>query len=140
MRHEAKDIMARLLAIGGMKPNYFEDGLILSNAQKKHLETLGLGLGILKRPTKKRLRELVYRIGNQTTLQTYLLKLTQKDDLPNLELLDVARYWQAPVFPVKAETLIEAGVSRGPELGKKLKDLEEKWIAKDFPPEFSFKK
>ena len=139
-RHDAKDVMARLLAIGDMKPNYFEDGLIFSNAQKKRLELLGLGLNILKRPTKKKIRELVYRIGNQTALQTYLLRLTQKNDLPDLELLDIARYWHAPEFPVKAVQLIEAGVPQGPMLGKQLKALEEKWVAKDFPADFAYKK
>lgn len=140
VRHDAKDVMARLLAIGDMKPNYFEDGLILSNAQKKHLESLALGLALLKRPTKKKLRELIYRIGNQMALQTYLLKLVQKNDLPNLELLDVARYWQAPEFPIKAAQLMEAGVPQGPMLGKRLKELEDKWIAKDFPANFTAKK
>lgn len=140
VRHEAKDVMARLLAVGGMKPNYFEDGLILSNAQKKHLETLALGLELLKRPTKKKLRELIYRIGNQMAVQTYLLKLVQKNDLPNLELLDIARYWQAPEFPIKATQLMDAGIAQGPMLGKELKKLEDKWIAKDFPANFSYKK
>lgn len=139
-RHEAKDIMARLLAIGDMKPNYFEDGLMFSNAQKKHLESLALGLALLKRPTKKKLRELIYRIGNRMALQTYLLKLTQKNDLPNLELLDIARYWQAPEFPIKAMQLIDAGVPQGPMLGQRLKALEDKWIAKDFPANFAHKK
>lgn len=140
LRHEAKDIMARLLAIGDMKPNYFEEDLVLSNAQKKHLEQLGEGLKILKRSTKKAMRTAIYTIGNERALQAYLLCLTQKNDLPNLEVLDIARYWQAPEFPVKAEELIGAGVSRGPLLGKKLKELEVKWIAKDFPADFSYKK
>jgi poly(A) polymerase len=140
VRHDAKDVMARLLAIGDMKPNYFEDGLMLSNAQKKHLESLALGLALLKRPTKKKLRELIYRIGNQMALQTYLLKLVQKNDLPNLELLDIARYWQAPEFPIKAAQLMDAGVPQGPMLGKRLKELEDKWIAKDFPAHFTAKK
>lgn len=140
LRHDAKDIMARLLAIGDMKANYFEDGLIFSNAQKKHLETLALGLALLKRPTKKKLRELIYRVGNQMALQTYLLRLTQKNDLPDLEMLDVARYWQAPEFPIKAAQLMDAGVPQGPMLGKQLKALEDKWIAKDFPANHTYKK
>lgn len=87
---------------------------------------------IVKRLSKAKIRELVYRIGNQMAVQVYLLRLTQNDDLPNLELLDIARYWQAPVFPVKAEQLIEAGISRGPALGQRLRELEEKWIKSDF--------
>lgn len=131
-RHDAPDVMARLFAIGGMSAHFFEDGMIFSNAQKKHLETLAQGMTIVKRLSKAKIRELVYRIGNQMAVQVYLLRLTQNDDLPNLELLDIARYWQAPVFPVKAEQLIEAGISRGPALGQRLRELEEKWIKSDF--------
>lgn len=140
VRHDAKDLMARVLAIGDMKPNYFEEMLIFSNAQKKHLETLGMGVAELRRVSKKKTRGLVYRIGNQLALQAYLLSLTQKRELPDLEIIDIARYWQPPEFPIKAEQLMAAGVERGPALGRTLKDLEETWIAKDFPAKFAFKK
>lgn len=139
-RHDAKDIMARLLLIGGAKPDFFEPYLMLSNAQKKYMQSLNAGVDILSRSGKKKMRELVYRVGNKIALQAYLMRLTQKNDLPDLELLDIARYWAAPEFPVKAVQLIEAGVPQGPMLGKQLKTLEEKWIEKDFPPDFRYKK
>ena len=139
-RYDARDIMARLIAVSGMEANYFEDRLVLSNAQKKQLEGYALGLGFLKSVSKKKMRELVYRVGNAAALQIYFLYLARKDQLPDIEIIEIARYWQPPVFSVKAEELIRSGVSQGPELGKKLKDLEEKWIAKDFPANFKFKK
>lgn len=132
LRHDAMDIMARLFMISDMRPDFFNEWLILSNAQKKYLETLAQGMDILKRPARTKLRELVYRVGNRMAVQVYLLRLTQNGDLPDLDLLDIARYWQAPVFPVKAEQLIEAGIQRGPALGKRLKDLEKDWIKSDF--------
>ncbi len=132
VRHDVKDVMARLFTMAGMKADYFERFLVLSNAQKKHLEVLAQGLVLLKSVTKKKIRQLVYRVGNAMALQVYLLKLAQKGALPDLDILDVARYWQAPEFPIKANELIEAGTPQGPALGKKLKALEDKWVAGDF--------
>lgn len=139
-RYDARDVMARMVAIAGMKADYFEERLVLSNAQKKQIDVFAQGLHILKTVSKRKVRELVYRCGNAAALQTYFLHLAQKDRLPDIEIIEIARYWQPPVFSIKAEDLIRAGVSQGPALGKTLKELEEKWIAKDFPAKFAFKK
>lgn len=139
-RYDARDVMARVITIAGMKADYFEERMVLSNAQKKQIESFAQALQILKPVSKKKVRELVYRCGNATALQTYFLHLAQKDQLPDIEIIEIARYWQPPVFSIKAEDLIRAGVSQGPALGKTLKELEEKWIAKDFPAKFAFKK
>lgn len=139
-RYDAKDIIARLIIVSGMAADYFEDRLVLSNAQKKQVESYALGLNVLKSAWKKRMRELVYRVGNIASLQIYFLYLAKKNLLPDIEIIEIARYWQPPVFPVKAEELIRAGVMQGPDLGKTLKNLEEKWISKDFPANFKFKK
>lgn len=49
-----------------------------------------------------------------------------------LELLRHAQTWKSPVFPVQGKDLIEAGMQSGPEMGEKLKQLEEAWIASGF--------
>lgn len=139
-RYDAHDIMARLFTVSDMKPDYFEERFVLSNAQKRQIEVFAQGLEILKSVSKKKMRELVYRVGNAAALQVYFLYLSKKDRLPDIELIEIARYWQPPAFPVKADELIRAGVLQGPALGKKLKELEDKWIAKDFPANFKYKK
>jgi len=139
-RYDAKDIIARLFALAGMEANYFEQWIVLSNAQKKSLDVLSQGMRVLKSVSKKKMRELVYRIGNAAALQTYFLRLSQKDELPDIEIIEIARYWQAPIFPIGAEDVMKEGILPGPALGKKLKELEEKWISKDFPAGFSYKK
>lgn len=136
-RYEARDILARLFVLSGLKISFFEDRLSLSNAQKRWLESLSAGLAVLKSLSKKKMRELVYRVGNDVATQVYFLKLAKADELPNLEILDIARYWQAPEFPVTGEDLIAAGISPGPVLGKKLKAMEETWIGEDFPEAFN---
>lgn len=139
-RHNAVDVMARLFAIGGMKETSFEKWLVLSNAQKKSLESYAEGFIALKSVSKKTVRKAIYAVGNEAVLQSYFLRLAQKEELPNLDVIDMARYWHAPEFPIKADHLIEKGFSRGPALGKKLKELEDKWIAKDFPENYAYKK
>lgn len=132
-RHDCVDIIARLFMLAGMKAEPFETRLILSNAQKKMLETLATGMEALKKaPSRKILRALIYRIGNAAAAQAYLLNLAQRDAPVDSELLDLARYWQPPVFPVKGEDLIAAGYAPGPEMGAVLAELEEGWIKKDF--------
>ncbi len=140
VKFESVDVIARLCVLSNMKGESFEERLVLSNAQKKNLKLFAESFSLIKSVSKKKIRELVYRFGNASALQGYFLHQSQKQQPPDFEMIDIARYWQAPEFPVKADSLIEAGVPRGPELGKKLSELEEKWIAKDFPLDFSFKK
>jgi poly(A) polymerase len=47
-------------------------------------------------------------------------------------LLDFATAWEKPVFPVKGADLLAAGAEAGPEMGERLKALEEKWSQGDF--------
>ena len=47
-------------------------------------------------------------------------------------LLDFALEWKKPVFPVKGADLLALGLAAGPEVGERLKALEEKWVAGDF--------
>lgn len=51
---------------------------------------------------------------------------------PLLDLLDFANEWAAPTLPIKGADLLKAGAKAGPELGARLKVLEEAWIASDF--------
>jgi poly(A) polymerase/tRNA nucleotidyltransferase (CCA-adding enzyme) len=47
-------------------------------------------------------------------------------------LLDITARWEKPVFPVRGRDLLERGFKPGKELGAKLAELEEKWIASGF--------
>ncbi len=47
-------------------------------------------------------------------------------------LLDFAMAWKKPRFPVKGADLLAAGAKAGPEVGERLKSLEQKWAAGDF--------
>ena len=47
-------------------------------------------------------------------------------------LIRFAEVWQRPLFPLSGRDLVAAGVSPGPDLGKRLKELEERWIESGF--------
>jgi hypothetical protein len=47
-------------------------------------------------------------------------------------LLRYAEDWQRPAFPVTGKDLVRAGVEPGPEMGKRLKLMEERWIESGF--------
>ena len=131
-RHDAIDVTARLFVIQTPASDSLDRWLILSNAQKRFLDDIGRSGDIVARTSKKALREAVYRHGNAAALQAYLIRLASMSKLPDIELLDIARYWQAPAFPVTGHDLLAAGHVAGPDLGRALETLERKWIASDF--------
>jgi tRNA nucleotidyltransferase/poly(A) polymerase len=47
-------------------------------------------------------------------------------------LIRVAEAWQRPVFPLSGKDLVAAGVPPGPEVGQRLKEIEERWIESGF--------
>jgi poly(A) polymerase len=47
-------------------------------------------------------------------------------------LLNLAEGWSRPRFPMNGDDLAEAGVPRGPALGRALRALEQAWIDSDF--------
>ncbi|MFZ5609738.1 MAG: CCA tRNA nucleotidyltransferase [Pseudomonadota bacterium] len=75
-------------------------------------------------------RAALYRLGGEAFTDRLLLACGVKDD--PAPLLALARDWQKPVLPVTGGDLARGGLGQGPEVGRKLKALEEAWIASDF--------
>lgn len=131
-RFEVMDTPARLALLCGFDETRWQEWLVLSNAQAKEFQDIGAAVAEAARMNMKRIRALVYGFGNRAATQAYLISLAQEGMNPNLEILDIARYWQAPLFPITGDDLIAKGTPPGKNLGKKLKALEEKWIKSDF--------
>ncbi|MBF0128740.1 MAG: CCA tRNA nucleotidyltransferase [Alphaproteobacteria bacterium] len=51
-----------------------------------------------------------------------------------ITLLEAARDWSPPVFPLKGGDVIRAGVAGGPRVGAVLRDLRRWWLDEDFRP------
>ena len=131
-RYEAVNPLSRLNLLTGFHRDYAEGWMVLSNEQKDSLDAIAAAYEALKPVNKKHIRALVYGFGNATVLQAYLIWLAVTGNNPDLEIMDTARYWQPPTFPITGDDLIAAGIPPGKNLGAKLKALEEKWIKSDF--------
>lgn len=47
-------------------------------------------------------------------------------------LIRMAESWRRPVLPVQGKDLVAAGVAPGPEVGRRLKALEDRWVESGF--------
>ena len=129
---ECHDVFSRLLLFCGFDIKRAHSALSLSNAQKKEMENISKCLNDFDLLDLKNMRRAIYWYGNIIATQTYLLTLVLKGGTMDNNLLDVAKYWVAPVFPITGNDLMEKGYTQGLELGAKLKELEEEWIERDF--------
>ncbi len=79
-------------------------------------------------------RESVYRFGRVATAQSLMIELAQDRVINSYapKALEIIKNWDIPVFPVKGEDLIAEGMKPSPEIGAKLRYLENKWIKNGF--------
>lgn len=126
-KYEAFHLPARLFVLGGMKEDFFDAHLILTNAQKKEIGALHDAFHSFSGISERNVKVMIYRYNNDIALQVLFLRRAG-----GAALIELARTWQAPVFPVTGEDLIKQGMEQGPALGEKLRRLEEDWIARGF--------
>ena len=99
--------------------------LKLSNADRKRM-TVAAGSLLTDEPFALR-----YRLGATGAVDQLLLS-----DLPDAAVakkLAAIRDWESPVLPLTGGALVEAGVRRGPDVARLLREVEERWIAEGFP-------
>lgn len=80
----------------------------------------------------KALRAMVYRIGAETFADRAILDNTPEDAAAVLGLIEVARAFTPPSFPVTGHDLETAGIAPGPAMGDAMRSLEGSWIVSDF--------
>ena len=85
------------------------------------------------------LAKLLYRAGHGGVLDRLRHALAREADAGHAQagaslrrLILFAESWRRPVFPLGGRDLVAAGVPPGPEVGTKLKALEEHWIESGF--------
>ncbi len=80
----------------------------------------------------------IYRHGYDKVAQRLCLDMTEREgDIDDETISALTRIkglkgWLPPCFPVTGTMLIKQGMSPGPEIGKRLKELEEQWIQNSF--------
>ena len=91
--------------------------------------------------SKENLKKLIYLSSKENVMDLLLFSLctNNKIEILNIEkLLDFVKTCKKPKFPISGDDLKKHGYKSGPELGIKLKLLEEKWINNNFVLEKKF--
>jgi poly(A) polymerase len=68
-----------------------------------------------------------YRIGADLAIDRLLLSDRAEDEATSLI------EWKAPALPLTGGALVDRGLSKGPEVARTLRLVEEQWIAEGFP-------
>jgi poly(A) polymerase len=118
----APDALRRLAALLPPDPRVAEQvasRLRLSAAQKKRLITAA------DRTTEPGdARALAYRLGREEAIDRLLLAGADVSPLSD---------WEIPRLPLKGGEIVERGVSAGPEVARILREIEDRWVAEQFP-------
>ena len=134
-----------MLRLAALACNSFQDAKLLgkrfklSNEKKTTLEELfEPAFHIEPDMPELQAKTVLYHMG-KTAYQNRILFSWIKSCLPETHpawqnQYTLAEHWQIPEFPIKGRDLIEAGFSKGPELGILLKKLENYWISMNFSP------
>jgi tRNA nucleotidyltransferase/poly(A) polymerase len=85
------------------------------------------------------LAKRLYRFGARGLRDRLVLAHTREREAGNAAASDALKRqiaftagWQRPVFPLKGADLLASGMAPGPQVGRLLKDLEQRWIDSGF--------
>jgi tRNA nucleotidyltransferase/poly(A) polymerase len=128
------DPMIRLMAIVPKRLNSVNDVSTrwrISNAQRDRMRAWAVLPAQLPKDDSA-MRAMAYRHSKQAVVDGLRVQTAmQRDD----ELAGFAarlEAWDMPQMPIKGADLLERGFKKGPDLGDKLKRIEEIWIESDF--------
>lgn len=111
--------------------------LRLSNAEKAvRSNALAAASAIAPGQSDKQVRALIYRFGREVFLDgaATARAFGTIDAEEHARLRRIAEAWEAPALPVSGRHVLAAGVPAGPAVARILSEIEEQWIAEDFPP------
>jgi len=74
---------------------------------------------------------LIYRFGREAVEDAVHLLAAHQGQSPAV-LLDLLAGLDVPAFPLRGADLIARGLTRGPEVGQRLKQIETEWVNNDF--------
>ena len=79
-------------------------------------------------------RSLIYELGPARFRDVVLLAWARdmENEIAWQAMLETAAEWEPPTLPVRGADVVARGVEAGPEVGRLLKAVENRWIASDF--------
>ncbi len=119
VREKTPDAISRLFALYGSEAKAAREALRLSNRESALMESLWEALALVGKGAVPKL--VAYRFPEALSR------------LPALSPT-IIDWPEPPVFHLKGEDLLKAGLPSGPKIGEILKAIEARWIAADFPP------
>ena len=135
--------MLRLMALMAREPlsaALLAKRLRLSNKEADRLKAWASDGESLSADMEERARmQAIYRSGKAVILDRARLRAAGASDPIEsshwMVLADLAMGWTPPTFPLRGADLVEAGVPKGPQLGKALSALEALWVRSGFSTE-----
>ena len=130
----AADAALRLAALSTGDPGELAQSLRLSNALRERLVEAAGSFDVAEVLQDPRaLRRGLYALGPAAWCDRLLLHAEPTDAERVRAALDAARAWPPPPFPLTGADIKAAGVSQGPDVGRVRREVEDWWIAHDFP-------
>ena len=117
---------------------YFCHKYKISNIVKERFKNISKNFENLSKKnfyTKENIKKLIYFNGknNVRDLAFFSYGLNKRTKISELqEILNHINACKVPKFPITGDYLKDRGYITGPELGKRLKFLEDKWINNNF--------
>ncbi len=132
-------LMARMVILSNFDKSILDSyskTLLFSKDQQKAFQSICQALETLSEHTDyKLLRKSMYLHGREATLQAALIEFAKTTPIFTRDQTEQEQYiriWKIPECPFTGDDLKQQGFSEGPDLGKKLKELETGWIERDF--------
>lgn len=133
-------VPARLYILAGMRQENLgtmAELLLIPKLFKKDIEAISKVLALPPLDNDHAVRVAVYKCGRTAAAQALMIALAQDKVVNNYapKALKIIQEWEIPDFPVSGDDLQKAGIKPGPAMGKKLHEIEEWWIGRDFIPD-----
>lgn len=130
------DAMLRLAAIvppDAARLKAMAERLRMSNDEAMRLEQFAMSAPANGSLSEREFAKMLYRgkpDGIEDRLRLAIAGGKQANKL--LRQLDFAKTWERPRFPVGGDDLKALGMTAGPAMGARLKQLEDQWVASNF--------
>ena len=131
-------ILATLIIDETNSYEYFCHKYKVSHSIKNRLKDISLNIEKLKNKKfylEENIKKNIYLLNKDCVIDLLLISIVVNNKIKNENIEKLINYvnkYATPKFPVSGNDLKKYGYEDGVQLGKKLKELEEKWINNGF--------